>query len=479
MNFIFHKIKKSAIKNCRDFISLILILCIMGALTACGGKGSNYGLDKDRPREISIWYTFNSKRSAALEKMIEEFNSTEGKDRGIVVKCTSFDSDKKLRESFEETAAEDRPNMLGISSECPLLYDSNVKYVDINSLIAANVKETIDEEYINKGSLNNQWIMFPIVKDTEVLAADLGQWQPFMQEEEHYLGSLSSWESMAIVGEDYYAYSGKGILALRSEADYMLIGSHQLGTDILNVEGNSTIFRADGKVMKTLWDNYYVPMVKGAYYKYNQNSMTDLLEQRVAIASIRSSSVGELGTATATEGDAFVMGVYEILPYPQFKGAESICAVDDTGVAIIDKNEVENFASMLFLEWLSGSEVNLRFACMSGGLPINKLVSDMESLEKIIEKNTVPMSPLEISAMRVIMESLEDGRLYMPQLTPHYGELRKILAGCMSNEGINDHYDMEEKIYIGIKKKEAIEDYISDDHFSVFLDDLKKKFPEP
>ena len=63
-------------------ISVILILVmITGALAACGGKSSNYGLNPKNPVTVTLWYVANDKRSEAYEKMIKEFNETEGVTR--------------------------------------------------------------------------------------------------------------------------------------------------------------------------------------------------------------------------------------------------------------------------------------------------------------------------------------------------------------------------------------------------------------
>lgn len=460
---------------CRIVLSFILLYVISGALTACG-KGSDLALDKKNPKEITVWYTFSDKRAAAFEKMINEFNEGEGLERGIIVKGTAFDTEKALLKEYEET--KELPNMLGINSTCSLLYDKKITYVDINSLVASNTKSDICKEYIKAGTINKEWRLFPVVKDTPVMAINLVMWQPFMNSEEMYLNELETWENCSSTGTSYYEFTGgQSLLAIDSEADYMLAGCHQLDADILNIEGSNTVIRTEGNAMKKLWENYYVSFVKGAYYKYNSSCLDDIKESTVAGAVLKSSLVSELSDRIATEGDADPAGAYSVLPCPQFNGYDKICLADDSGVAIVDKDETEDFASMLFLEWLTGDEVNLKFACLSGAMPVNKNDKNIDKLEKAMEK--LDMTDIEKETMRVVVQTMNDGSLYAPPLSEYYSDLRKTLEGAMSREALNDRNSVESSVYIGEDQEKAVSKFTSDDHFSSFLMDLKNRLPKP
>ena len=463
----------------RIMLSIILIFGILGALTACGGKGSNYGLDKKHPVEVSIWYSCGSKRAAAFEKMIKIFNDGEGKERGIIISGRYFETEKSLEETIE-SEKDNLPNMIAASSGINAFYDKDISYVNIDDIVAKNTKDNIYEEFISAGMIDKQWRLFPVVKDTQVMAVNLSMWQPFMKEEEHHLYELNQWENCNSVGEDYYLYTrGTSLLCIGSEPIYILAGSHQLGTDLINIEGTNTVFRVDGNAIRRIWDNYYSAFVKGSLFKKNKRSIEDLLEGNVAAATINSSEVSELGDVTATEGDASIAGLYEILTYPQFKDCDAVCPADDTGVAITDKNETENFASMLFLEWLTNDDNNLFFACLSGALPVNKNISNKERLSVLIESGRINMTDLERQTMEELIEFMNNSSLYVPVMSPRYVELKKYLNGSISYRAAFDRKSADDMIYIGSDRKDVLDGYINDDNYAVFIDEFKEGLPKP
>lgn len=58
---------------------------------------------------------------------------------------------------------------------------------------------------------------------------------------------------------------GKAFFGRDAMANYMIIGSRQLGQEIFAVEGNQVTLNLDRDVFKKLWDNYYVPYIRGYF----------------------------------------------------------------------------------------------------------------------------------------------------------------------------------------------------------------------
>ena len=48
-------------------------------------------------------------------------------------------------------------------------------------------------------------------------------------------------------------------------ANYLLLGAKQLGSPIFNTENGKMSLNFDKEVMRKLWDNYYIPYVKGYF----------------------------------------------------------------------------------------------------------------------------------------------------------------------------------------------------------------------
>ena len=48
-------------------------------------------------------------------------------------------------------------------------------------------------------------------------------------------------------------------------ANYFLIGAKQLGTEIFSVKDSKVTLNFDKEIIRKIWDNYYVPFVKGYF----------------------------------------------------------------------------------------------------------------------------------------------------------------------------------------------------------------------
>ena len=109
------------------------ILVGAGALgIVLGGCGNNSPLDAKNPVSIDIWTYYNGDQLTAFDALVEEFNETVGKEKGIVVKGYSQGSVNDLESNVlaavqGEVGADEVPNIFAAyadtvtrSSNCAL-----------------------------------------------------------------------------------------------------------------------------------------------------------------------------------------------------------------------------------------------------------------------------------------------------------------------------------------------------------------------
>lgn len=82
---------------------------------------------------------------------------------------------------------------------------------------------------------------------------------------------------------------GKAFFGRDAMANYMLIGARQLGCTIFDVQDGKMTLHFDKEVIKTLWDNYYVPFIKG-YFSASGKFRSDEVKTGNIIAYVGSSS---------------------------------------------------------------------------------------------------------------------------------------------------------------------------------------------
>ena len=72
------------------------------ALAGCGKKTP---LDPDNPVSLTVWHYYNGSQQAAFDSLVEEFNDTEGREKGIYVQSYSqgsvSDLESAVRDSIE------------------------------------------------------------------------------------------------------------------------------------------------------------------------------------------------------------------------------------------------------------------------------------------------------------------------------------------------------------------------------------------
>ena len=140
-------------------------------------------------------------------------------------------------------------------------YSVKDKIADLsNYLTVSQIKEFVPS-YIEEGGFEKEGEikMFPIAKSTEVLAINKTDWDKFSEKTGADVKKFATWEGITELSEQYYAWSGgKAFFGRDAFANYMLVGSKQLGKPVFEVENGQVTFQLDSEVMRKLWDNYYV-----------------------------------------------------------------------------------------------------------------------------------------------------------------------------------------------------------------------------
>ena len=86
-------------------------------ITSCSSIDvSRLGNDSPDPVTVTVWTYYNGPQLTAFNSLIEEFNRTEGKERGIIVESFNHGSVEELQEKVTESVygkvgAEPVPNI--------------------------------------------------------------------------------------------------------------------------------------------------------------------------------------------------------------------------------------------------------------------------------------------------------------------------------------------------------------------------------
>lgn len=267
-------------------LTIILVMCL-GVIVACGNtNNSKYGLDRNNPVAVQIWHYYNGVQKIEFDKMVEEFNKTAGKEKGIIVEAFNQGSANEIADKMLDTANKKvgtgkLPDAFMAYADTAYEIDKLGLVSDFNEYLTNEEKNQYIESYIEEGKLigENELRIFPIAKSTETLMVNKTDWDKFQKETNADIKDFETWEGITKLAKKYYDWTdsktetlndGKAFFGRDAMANYMIIGSKQLGKEIFQVTNGKVNINIDENIMRKLWDNFYIPYINGYYASYGR-----------------------------------------------------------------------------------------------------------------------------------------------------------------------------------------------------------------
>lgn len=376
------------------------ILCLVG----CGSKHSM--LDPDNPVTLTMWHNYGGDMQQTMDYLIDQFNSTIGKEQGIIINVTAISSGSELNKSLAMIAADEpgAPSMPDIFTGYPKV---GMQFQDQDMLV--NLDDYFTEEelaqyldaFIEEGRFSDGGLyVFPIAKSTEILYLNQTLFDQFAAETGADQTLLSTFEGISELSQLYYDWTdaqtpdtpedGKYFFTADSWFNVAEVGMRQLSDSIFDTDGhlilNSTNY-------DHIFETIYTPAVEGGIAIYDGYS-SDLSKTGDLVCSLGSSAGILFYGNTITYPDGTVKDVnYSILPYPVFESGENIALQRGSGLMVAKSEEKKEYAACVFIKWLTAAKQNMKFISQTGYLPVTKQAFEEE--------------------MQPHLETLEDERIKM------------------------------------------------------------------
>lgn len=465
-------------------IKYLLLLTMLTVLsTGCADK-KEHGLNPKDPQNVVVWNYYNGNQLIAFEEMVEEFNSTVGKEKGIIIYTESKGSVTDLIEAVnnavdKKVGADAMPDIFQCYLDTAVDIDDKDILVNLDDYVSSEKKAEYYEDYIEEGTFgaDNGWKLFPVAKSTEVLVLNKTDWDKFAEATGATTDELSTWEGCAKVGEEYYQWSGgKSFMGRDSFANYMIVGSKQLGTELFAVENGKATIQCDETVMRRLWDNYYVPFVKGYYGQKGRYRSDDIkLGDIIGMISSSSSTTYFPTEVTTEDGSSSYPIDYLVLPLPNFEGTEPYAVQQGANMAVAKSNDREEYASVVFLEWFTESEQNMKFAVDSGYLPVKKADCSNKAYETYMSSNGNSESSIAEDTAKICFQQIEDGHLYTSKGFSNANASRNIIDSTMIKLAVADRDNIIAQVASGATEEEVLAPYLTDEYFKQWYEDTKQQ----
>lgn len=406
-----------------------MLICILTAILFIGCDREK--LDPKKPVTITMWHNYGGQMQSAMDELIDEFNSTIGRKKGVVISVTSISASKDIQEKLFMIAAGDpgAPEMPDLVTA----YPKTALILWKQGLLAPLDEEFTKEElnaylpqFIEEGRLaDDKLYVFPIAKSTEVLFVNHTLFNRFSAATGVQLDSLATFEGIAEAAVKYYEWTdaltpdqpndGKTFFTADSWFNIAQVGMAQLGgefiyPDHLNIKSD---------LFKPIWNFCVLPALAGGHAVTDGYS-SDLSRTGEIVCSI-GSTAGILfygDTITYPDNTTEVVA-YTVLPYPTFKGGAKLALQRGGGMCVKRSSPKKERAAVLFLKWFTQPEQNMRFVSSTGYLPVTKEAFENNMKQEIRTAKTHNLKNLLETAAYIYRE-------YTFLVPPNYEELDRL-----------------------------------------------------
>lgn len=463
---------------------MIAAAAAMALLAGCGSKTSDPGFSPSDPVDITIWTYYNGEQLEAFNALVDEFNATVGKEQGITVESSSHGSVTDLENNVLDSAegkvgADPMPNIFSAYADTAYALDEMGQIADLSNYLSDDDRAAFIEDYLSEGDFSGTGSIkiLPTAKSTELLFINETDWEPFAAATGATYDDLATIEGLVSVSERYYEWTdaqtpdipndGRAFFGRDAMANYMLIGAKQLGCTIFDAQNGKMTLNFDHDAVRKLWDNYYVPFIKG-YFSASGRFRSDDVKTGNIIAYVGSSSSA---TFFPTQVIADDMDSHEItrkvLESPKFSGGEDYAVQQGAGMVVTKATDAEIQASLVFLKWFTSPEHNITFSVDSGYLPVTREGNSIDA----IRASGLTISDEMDEVLSAAVDTVNENHLYTPRAFSGGTDARAILEYAMSDKASADRATVQSLMDGGQSFEDASAQFLSDECFEAWYQD--------
>ena len=375
---------------------LMLSLSLAAGLTslvACSSK-DNKQPEKEKseivttienPVTIEFWHAMAGTNQEAVEKLVENFNSTIGAEKNITVKPVYQGQYTDLK--TKTTAALKSGSVPAIAQAYP---DWVAEYLQSGSVVeldpyindeTVGIKDFDDiiESYREENSQyeGGKFYSLPFNKSTEVLYYN----KKFF--DENGLKVPTTWDEVEEVSAKIHELTGKTAFGIDAPANYFITMVQQYGGEYTNSQGD-ILFAEDGaKAAKEALELLKRNVDAGYWRLPGEDKYLSGPFMSELLYMYTGSTAGYSHIATAD----FEVG---IAPMPQISDKTGAVIQQGTNVVVFDQNKSkeEVYAAYEFAKYLASYEGNLLFSTETSYLPIRESVVSSDAYQNyVVESN--------------------------------------------------------------------------------------------
>ncbi len=361
----------------------LLIFSMLLSTTSCSNQTNVSALDSKNPVTVTLWHYYSSESKIVFENLVQEFNSTIGVEKGVIITPVAKSSIKELEIELTDSSqgvvtAEEMPDVFTAYEDKLVELDALGKICDLNAYFSDEDKDKYVDEFI---SINDEGklLSVPIVKSTEIMYLEKLQLDEFSKENNYDYSNLSTWEDYYEISRQYYTWTdnktpdvmwdGKSFMGFDSIPNFIVVGNKQMGVDIIDGANKNVVL--DKTALKRIFDIYYKGISIG-YFNATGAFRSDDVKANELVAYAGSTSGVAFFPTSIVASDQVLPAELLIKNYPVFDGGESYAIQQGANMAVSVSTPEKQEGAALFLKWITEPAQNLTFSMASGYLPVQE-----------------------------------------------------------------------------------------------------------
>ncbi len=383
----------------KKVIGLFLLIISFFSLVACNNdpfKKYEKLLKDGSKINLNIWTYYNNYQTTAFNLIVDEFNSTVGREKNISINHRTFNGVNELALEIEKASSKavgalEMPNIF--QSYVDDLMSLDTKYSNVASLenyfsqsdLDSFIDGILDEGRFDK---DNSLKIIPVAKSTEVFMLNKTDYDEYIAKYKVSSPSFNSMEEIAQFSKIYYENTGKAFFGRDAIANMFYINSKSMNKELFSIdnETNNATLTFDEDLFKNIYDNYYVPYVNGYYDSIGKYRSDDVLNNIILSYIGSTSSAGYFPNSVIIDDDSSYQIESYVLPAQLFNGEELYSIMQGAGFAVSKSDERTEYAASVFLKYLTSPSNNINIAISLDYIPVVKDSLNFDLIKEAIIK---------------------------------------------------------------------------------------------
>ena len=434
----------------KKIISLFLVI-VFSIATLSGCYKKNTLLDPKKPVTLTMWHVYGEQADSPMNRYVEKFNSTVGKEKGIIVNVTLMSNASQIGAKLLNA----QQGKAGVPSMPDLFFchASNATELGKSNLInwkdyfSADELKDFVSSFLLDGAVGNSLSVLPVSKSTHLLFVAGSAFDRFADATGVSYDDMKTWDGFFSVAEKYYEYSGgKPFCAF----DYILraveLNADSMGaTDLYASNG----WYNDNGILIGSYRKFASAIAKGHIVVSDLYSNTQVMTGQT-IAGLSSSAAvlyyNEKITYPNNESENTNL---RVLPTPQASIGRKYATQAGVGLCAYKTDDKKAEAATVFAKWFTEEKRNLDFVAETGYMPVKNGAFDKLSdytFKNEAFKNTYSALKTTREQCTFISEPSGDG--FYPKTYVLYNNIRQLQKqiGTMYANGATDDSITQELI---------------------------------